>query len=275
MLDRLHIWQHDDQALAFLAYLAKAAVETGRLGPAWTIFHSAETLDTQIWDKYYEPALFREKAACYYAAGEYDAASLAAAKAYQLSNEHDYYRIRAEYCRSVQALALLRAGNIIEAEKQALAAVRVAPKKPGKHLVFAPRILYTACVVESHAGKMADAAAFCNLGLEIAAASKLETRDLSLGYLSLAEAQLQAGDLVRSREAALKSADLSTKLFGTEHQDMVDALDLLAMISLREGDKAAARARVTEATKIATTLFGAGSPGAGIPARVSQIIETN
>lgn len=199
--------------------------------------------------------------------------SRTAAKAFRLSEEHDYYRIRAEYCHSVAALALLRMGNIVEAEKWALTAVKAAPKKPGKHLLFAPRILYAACVVESHAGKIADAEAFCNLGLQIAAYSKLETRDLSLGYLALAEAYLQADDLVHSRGAVSKSADLTKKMFGTQHQDMIDALDLLAMISLRQGDKIGACNRAREAINIANVLFGVGSAGSRIPARVLQTIE--
>jgi tetratricopeptide (TPR) repeat protein len=275
VLDRLHLWQRDNQALAFLAYLGKAAVETGRISQAFTILNSAETLSSQLWDNYYEPALLRERATLHYAAAEYDIAAQVAAKAYRQSEERKYYKIRAAYCQSIEALALLRQGNVSEAEKLVLTAVKAAPKKPGKYPVFAPRILYSACLVESHAGKTADAEAFCQRGLQIAVFPKLENRDLPLGYLALAEARLQAGDLAASREAALKSADLTARLFGTEHQDMVDALNLLAHVSLKEGDASAARVHVNKAIKIATALFGEGSPGAGIPSRTLLDIEKN
>lgn len=269
ILDRLSVWQRDDRALPFLVYLGKAAVETGQPHQASTIFKSAEVLSATSWDKdYYEAALVREKAALYYAAGEYAAAAAAAARAYRLSNGHNYYRIRAEYCQSLQALAVLRMGNVREAERLALIAVKAAPKKRGKYSVFVPRILYTACIVTGHAGKTPDAEAFCRRGLEIASDAKGETRDLSLGYLAQAEIQLQAGDLARSREAALRGAEITNRLFGTQHQDMVDALVLQAMIHVREGDSNAARAKVNEASKIATALFGAGSAAATLPARV-------
>jgi hypothetical protein len=48
---------------------------------------------------------------------------------------------------------------------------------------------------------------------------KQESRDLSLGYLALAEFHLQSGDLVHSREAALESIGQTKRLFGTQHQD--------------------------------------------------------
>jgi hypothetical protein len=54
--------------------------------------------------------------------------------------------------------------------------------------------------------------------------------------LALAEAYLEAGDLARSREAAAKNVEITARLFGEQHQDMVQALGLLAQISAKQGN---------------------------------------
>ena len=46
-------------------------------------------------------------------------------------------------------------------------------------------------------------------GLEFAHRNKRETRDLSLGYLALAESDLQAGDLPASRASAIESSAIT------------------------------------------------------------------
>jgi tetratricopeptide (TPR) repeat protein len=259
----------EDQVL-LLGYLGRVCTEIGLIGKASTFFTPAEVMSSQLPTGYHELVLFREKAAFSYAVGHYEDAAKAADKAYHLGARG---ALRAEYSHGIQALALLRLGNLPDAEKAVLSAMKAVPKNLGKYPVYGPRILYAACIVESHAGKGADAETFCNRGLEMVARYKRETRDLSLGYLAIAEAQLQAGDLAHSRKSAQKAADLTRKLFGTQHQDMVAALDLLALISLKQGDAAAARACVAESVKIATSLFGEGSVGAGIPARTLVEIE--
>jgi tetratricopeptide (TPR) repeat protein len=253
------------------AYLSRSCTEMGLVGKASNFIKAAENTLVKVEDQY-PIAFYRQKAALSYAVGSYNDAAKVAAKAYHLGTRGAF---RAEYSHGIQALALLRLGNLPEAEKAVVSAMKAAPKNVGKYPVYGPRLLYAACVVESHAGKAVDAEAFCRRGLEAATLTKRETRDLSLGYLALAEAQLQSGDLAHSRESAQKAADLTTKLFGTQHQDMVDALDLLALISLKEGDATAARVRVAEAIKIATALFGERTSGAGIPAHALRDIETS
>lgn len=268
ILDRLHAWQQDDAAPVFLAYLSKAALETGHPEQASTLLKSAEGVLSRARDNHYEPSLVREKAALSYAAGEYAAAAELSGKAYRLSVEQNYYKIRAEYCHSIQALALLRMGNVREAERLAMNAAKAVPGKHPNHPVFAPRILYSACIVSAHAGRKADAEAFCRRGLDAASTGNRETRDLSVGYLAVAEYHLKTGDQARSREAALKAVDITRRLFGTRHQDMVEALVILATLDKEEGDHEAARGRVNEAAKIAAALFGEGSPVAALPGRV-------
>jgi tetratricopeptide (TPR) repeat protein len=261
MLQRLHFSDRADQAGLLVVYLGKVAVETGQFGAASRILTSAEALSSRSWGANFDAALLRERAVFYYEVGQYDAAVAAAAKAYKLSDELHYYQIRAAYCQSIQALALLRTGHTEDGARLALMAVKSVPRKANNHPLFAPRILYAACVVESHLGNYTDAEAYCRRGLEIAAQSKRDTRDLSLGYLALGEAYLQAGDLPRCHEAALKSTDVTRRLFGTEHQDMVSGLGLLAQVVANEGNSNGACARAKEAVKIATRLFGSGSLG--------------
>jgi tetratricopeptide (TPR) repeat protein len=273
LFERLQIREHDDQSVLSLAYIGKTQTEIGRLGEAVNALGMAEALSSRIGTTYYDATLSREAAALYYALAGYDEAAASAAKAVRLSQEHNSPRIRTAYCKSIEALALLRIGKLSEAEILSLSAVKECPKKTGKYFVYEPRILDTACLVESHLGNYADAEAYCRRGLEIAAQSKRETRDLSLGYLALAEAELEASDLAHSREAATRSRDLTAKLFGEQHQDMVQALGLLAKVSAKEGDMADACAHANRAVKIATALFGAGSPGVAVPMRALRQMD--
>ncbi len=261
ILERFQVWAPNDQRVAILAYIGRAQVEMGRLGEAAHVLGMAEALSSRIWNNHYEVGVFREMAALHYALGEYDAAVAAAAKAYRFSEERNYSKIHMGYLQSIDALALLRIGKLNDAELLALSAVKNCPKKADKNIVEVPRVLYTACLVESHLGNYADAESYCRRGLEMAALSKRENRDLSFGYLALAEATLRAGDLPRSREAALKSTDLTRKFFGAAHQDMVSGLGLLAQAIAREGNATEACDRAKEAVSIATELFGKGSPG--------------
>lgn len=266
--EQQHTWGPDQESILVLTHLGRSQVELGRLGDAVKILSEANTLAPTIPNNRYDPALFRETAVLQLELGEYDAAAGTAAKAVHLADDQNQDRLRVGYCRSIEAMALLRLGKPDDAELLSLKAVKACPKKAGKYFVFAPRILYTACLVESHQEKYSDAEEYCRRGIEIAQKWKRENRDLSLGYLALAEAYLEAGDLVRSREAAAKNVEITARLFGEQHQDMVQALGLLARISAKQGNVSDACTQANRAVKIATALFGAGSAGAAAPTRV-------
>lgn len=267
LLERLQTWGPDRESVLVLTHIGRSQVEVGRLADAVKVLGQANALAPTIPNNSYDPALFRETAVLQLQAGEYQAAANTAAKAAHLADDQNQERIRVGYCRSLEALALLRLGKPADAELLSLKAVKACPKKAGKYFVFAPRILYTACLVASHQEKFADAEEYCRRGLEIAQQWKRENRDLSLGYLALAEAYLEAGDLTRSRQAADKNVEITARLFGEQHQDMVQALGLLAQISAKQGNMSDACTEAERALKIATALFGAGSAGAAGPVR--------
>jgi tetratricopeptide (TPR) repeat protein len=267
LLERLHVWGPDREAILVLTHIGRSQVELGRFGEAVKMLSQANALASTIPYNFYDPALFRETAVLQLEAGEYQAAASTAAKAVHLANDQNQERIRVGYCRSIEAMALLRLGKPGDAELLSLKAVKACPKKAGNYFVFAPRILYTACLVESHQEKYANAEEYCRRGLDIAQQWKRENRDLSLGYLALAEAYLEAGDLARSREAAAKNVEITARLFGEQHQDMVHALGLLAQISAKQGNMSDACTQAERAVKIATALFGSGSAGAAGPVR--------
>jgi tetratricopeptide (TPR) repeat protein len=273
LLERLHTRGPDYESILVLTHIGRSQVELGRLGEAVKALSEANTLAPTIPNNRHEPALFRETAALLLELGEYQAAASTAAKAVHLANDQNQERIRVGYCRSIEAMAFLRLGKPDDAELLSLKAVKACPKKAGKYFVFAPRILYTACLVASHQEKYADAEEYCRRGLEIAQQGKRENRDLSLGYLAVAEAYLEAGDLVRSREAAAKNVEITARLFGEQHQDMVQALGLLARISAKQGNMADACTQANRAVKIATALFGAGSAGAAGPVRALRKMD--
>jgi tetratricopeptide (TPR) repeat protein len=273
LFEELKMWGRDEHSVLSLAYIGKAQTELGHLGDAVNTLGLADALSSSLGTTYYDATLRRETAALYYALAGYHEAAAGAAKAVRLSQERNSPKIRVAYCKSIEALALLRIGKLSEAELLAASAVKECPKKPGRSPLFAPRILYAACVVESHAGNFADAEAYCRRGLDIASQSKRETRDLSLGYLALAEAQLEAGDLAQSREAATQGRDLTVKMFGEQHQDMVQALGLLAKVSAKEGNMTHACANASRAVKLAAALFGERSPGAAGPIRALREMD--
>ncbi|MFN7921415.1 MAG: hypothetical protein U0Q16_15035 [Bryobacteraceae bacterium] len=267
---RLPGLEKEGYSVVFLTYLAKAAVEQGHMKEALTRFESAEAANARS-DKRYHPALIREKAALLYAAGEFRLAGELAGQAHRAMVSIRASTLRAEYCRSLQALALLRSGRTSEAEYLAMMATKVLPKKLGDHPFFAPRILYAACVTTAHAGKFAAAEKFCRRGLDAALATKNETRDLVLGHLAYAEYWLQAGDLEKSRESAMTASSITKRLFGDQHQDSVEALVILAAVDRKEGRSGDARSKVGEAVAIATAMFGKGSAAAAVPARALEV----
>ena len=212
LLQRLNTWGPDRESVLVLTHIGRSQVELGRLADAIKVISQANTLAPTIPNSFYDPALFRETAVLQLEAGEYQAAANTAAKAVKLAQDHNQERLRVGYCRSIEATALLRLGKPSDAELLTLQAVKACPKKAGKYFLFAPRILYTACLVASHQEKFADAEDYCRRGLEIAQQWKRENRDLSLGYLAQAEAYLEAGDLARSREAAAKNVEITGTL---------------------------------------------------------------
>jgi len=270
LLQQQQAWGPNKESIFVLTHIGSAQVELGRISDAVKVISQADTLAPTIPNNLYEIGLLRATAVLQLEVGQYQAAASLAAKAVKLALDRNLESLRVGYYRSIQAMALLRLGNPSDAELIVLKAVKDCPKKPGKYFVFAPRILYTACLVESYQQNFALAEEYCRRGLEIAQAWKKETRDLSLGYLAQAEASLEAGDLARSREAAAKTVEITTRLFGDQHQDIVQALGLLARINAKQGNMPDACAQANRAVKIAISLFGPVSSGAGIPTRALQ-----
>jgi tetratricopeptide (TPR) repeat protein len=246
----------EDRTVAFLSYAGRLCAETGGLDEASRLLAEAEALARRVGVEYHLPTILRQKAAIQYTIGDYSSAAITADEAWRLSVKENYYRVRAEYARSVRALALLRMGKTNEAEDLALLAANAVEPRRQTYKDFVPRILYAACLVESELGNHAAAGTYCQRGLEMASRAKHETRELSLGYLSRAEAYFKAGDTGRSRASALKAIEITGRLFGRDHQDVASAMDLLTQISLKEGNAAEACARAAEAAKIASKLFG-------------------
>ena len=93
----------------------------------------------------------------------------------------------------------------------------------------------------------------------MAASSGRPKRDLSLGYLVLAEVRLRAGNLQASRAAAMKSLALTKTLFGQTHQDAVKALELISLADFKSGKVPQAQTEARRALALAATVFGSDS----------------
>lgn len=200
----------------------------------------------------------RERAALLLATGEYERAAAAAAAMYKPATT---VGLLAAYTKSIEAEARFRLGDLAKAA----AMVKVADEALGKKsqslpLYYVPRILYTACLVESRGASPVDAEAECQRGLTLAQKNPNSRRDVSLGYLALAEARLARNDTLGSREAASHGLELTLQLFGTNHQDAARAHQILAQTDLREGNAAAARSHAEAAIKIGLVVFGDPSP---------------
>ena len=273
-LDLKGVYGKNYDATPFLVYLGELEVKIGHLSEAQDALKAAEV--SAHTSDYWKPALSRQQAALYFARGEYAAAVTAAAKAYRSSRDWHYWNIRSAYCESIEAMAQLRIGNITEAEQLVLDALKIVPKGSGKSLFFAPRILYSACLVESHRGNHSMAEAYCQRGIEMTAKSRVVTRDLSLGYLALAECYFLKGDFVRSRRSGLRVLELTNKLFGSKHQDVVEALQVLALLDVKESKTGEARMHAQNALQIAKQVFGEGSEGVVRPTRtLNGVLKTS
>lgn len=237
-----------------LPYRAKLSVEVGALQQAVLIFKRAEPA-------MYPPTAAREHAALLLALRDYAEAAKTASKAYRLCIEGGYLKIRIAYCKSIEAEARLRLGDVSAADQSVRTSLELVRKSGDlPPFFYAPRIFYTACLVESCGPTPGDAEAECGRGLALAEKTGMMRRDVSLGYLALAEVRLRGGNLAGAGEAASHSLELTRKLFGAKHQDAVRALQVLAQADLGEGKSAAARSRAEEAVDAALGVFGDGSP---------------
>jgi len=224
---------------------------------------------------YWRPAVTREQAALYFTSGDYVAAVSAAEKACKLSQDRGYSKTRVAYCQSIGALAQLRLGNVTRAEQLVLEALKIMPPRADGSIFYAPRILFAACLVETHRGDLSVAEGYCLRGIKMAERSRATSRNLSLGHLALADFYFQTGDFGKSRASALKALEVTSKLFGPKHQDTVEALQILALVNEREGKADEARKRAESAVEIARQLFGGGSPGVVRPRQtLKQVLKT-
>lgn len=165
------------------------------------------------------------------------------------------------YRVALAAQAQLRLGNIPQASELAAKALRVVPKNSKKLLIYVPRTLYASCLVASHQGKYVEAEDLCRRGLSLVEPYGIYSRDVSLGYLALAEVFWLKRDLPSARHAAVKSVELSRDMFGETHQDLIAGLKLLALITAQEGKTEDAAVFAHDARIRAVTLFGERSTG--------------
>jgi tetratricopeptide (TPR) repeat protein len=203
----------------------------------------------------------REQAAFLLAQGDYGAAASMATKAARESSYSKVKNIVLAYCRSLEALARLRSGDLKRAEKLIRGALQDVPKDNDSEPLFASRVLFTGCLIESHLTRYQEAQELCRRGLEVIEKKKVDSRDVSLAHLALAESYFLSGDLARSRELIVKSMDRTAKLFQAQHQDTVSALDLLARVDLKEAKPADALAHAKAAVDMAAAVFGEGAGG--------------
>jgi tetratricopeptide (TPR) repeat protein len=212
----------------------------------------------------------REQAAFLLAQGEYGAAASWATKAIRESSYRKAKSIVLAYCRSLEALARLRSGDLQRAEKLIRDALREVPKSNDSEPLFASRVLFAGCLIESHRANYQEAQELCRRGLEVIENKKVDSRDVSLAHLAMAESYFLSGDLARSREFAEKSMEHTAKMFRPEHQDTVSALDLLARVDLKEAKLADAHAHAKAALDMAVAIFGEGAGGTKGPKQTLQ-----
>jgi hypothetical protein len=204
-------------------------------------------------------ALTRERAALLLARGDYKLSAAQAVEAYNLAIKDNVYASRRAYTGSIAAEALLRSGEIASARQYAAVSLKAVPKRTRKANFFIPRVLYTACLVTSYGGATGNSESTCLKGLAMAASSGRPKRDLSLGYLVLAEVRLRAGNLQASRAAGMESLTLTKTLFGQTHQDAVKALELISLADFKIGEVPQAQIEARSALALAATVFGSDS----------------
>jgi tetratricopeptide (TPR) repeat protein len=201
------------------------------------------------------------------AQGDWEAAASMAIKAARESSYRKAKSVVLAYCRSLEALARLRSGDLKRAEKLIRDALRDVPMSNDSEPIFASRTLFAGCVIESHLARYPEAQELCRRGLEVIEKKKIDSRDVSLAYLARAESYFLSGDLARSRESIAKSMDHTANMFQPRHQDTVSALELLARVDLKEAKPAEALAHAKSALDMALEVFGEGAGGTRGPAK--------
>ncbi len=252
----------------YYAGMGKFFIEVGNMKDAADALKAADSVASQSGLGNANTA--RETAALLLAQGDYSGAAAWAGKAVRESSYRKARKIEMAYCVSLEALARLRSGDLKRAVKLITTALRDVPKDNDSEPLFASRVLFTACLIESHQGNYAAAQEFCRRGLEVIERKKIDSRDVSLAHLALAESYFLSGDLARSREFISKSMEHTAKMFQPKHQDTVSALDLLARVDLKESKPADAQTHAQAALDMAITVFGDGTGGTKGPQKTLQ-----
>ncbi len=254
----------------YYAGFGKFFLEVGKLQDAAQALNIADTASAQTGESLH--FALREQAAYQLAQGDYAAAASTAAKAYRESSYRKVRSIVLAYCRSLEALARLRSGDLPRAEKLIREALGDVPKDNDSEPLFASRVLFAGCIIESHRGNYQEAQELCRRGMVVLEKKKIDSRDVSLAHLALAESYFLSGDLARSREFAEKSMEHTAKMFQPKHQDTVSALELLARVDLKEAKPADALAHAKAALDMAVAVFGEGAGGTKDSAQILQAV---
>jgi tetratricopeptide (TPR) repeat protein len=254
----------------FYSGFGKFFLEVGKPMDAASALQVAETASARTGES--QHFYLREQAAYQLAQGDYASAATMAAKAYRESSYRKVRDIILGYCRSLEALARLRSGDLPRAEKLIREALGDVPKDNDSEPLFASRVLFAGCIIESHRGNYQEAQELCRRGMVVLEKKKIDSRDVSLAHLALAESYFLSGDLARSREFAEKSMEHTAKMFQPKHQDTVTALELLARVDLKEAKPADALAHAKAALDMAVAVFGEGAGGTKDPAQILQAV---
>jgi tetratricopeptide (TPR) repeat protein len=252
----------------FYAGLGKFYMEVGKPKDALEALKAAETVAarTGLGNAF----TAREMASFQLSQGDFSAAASSATKATREFSYRKADKILLSYCRSLEALARLRAGDQIRAETLIREALKDVPKSADAPPLFASRTLFAACVIESRRANYEEGREFCRRGLEIVESRKIDGRDVSLAHLAMAESLLLSGDLARSREFATRAMDHTAKTFQANHPDTVTALMLHARADMQESKWSDALARAKAAADMAVTIFGDGAGGTKGPKQMLQ-----
>ncbi len=252
----------------YYALLAKFYMETGRPKDAGDALKAADTIAarTGIGNGF----TAREMAAYLIAQGDFGAAASWATKAVRETSYRKSDGIVVAYCRSLEATARLRTGDLKRAESLIREALDAVPRDNDAPPYFAPRILFAACVIESQRANYEEALELYRRGLEVLEKKKVDSRDVSLGHLAMAESYLLKGDPAKCREFASKSMEHTATMFQPQHHDTISALVLLARADLKEAKPADALAHAKAAVDMSVSLFGEGAGATKGPKQIYQ-----
>ncbi len=247
-LARRNLQRTDFDKTLVVPYIAALFIDTGRLQDAESVLNSAGS-SSIFASEIGRAAIARERAALFLACQKYDLAATEAIKAYRLAQEDSLTEVRMAYAGSIAAEALVRLGDLDDARYLAHQILKAVPRGVKRARFFVPRILYAAALVETYAGSPERAEAICLRGVSFSEKGSSQTRDVSLGYLVLAEIRLKAANMTGSIDAAQHAMFLTERLFGPAHQDIFRARDVL----LQALDK-----RPGEAHSVDIRHYGAG-----------------